>query len=243
MIKTAFASVRAAIVPAAFAALCGLVSPAAAVPSGANDLCTFGADWAATVGGTTYCQGAWTDNGQTDVIMPTGDVAASESVLNDPTADGGYMGVTGWKLVAEIDGITSTTNSSVTFASAYQSKFGYDAGSALTLSTIANTSGKAANYAVGDIGSATRAALVVLADMSASNSYTSWAVYTLDVADLAGIIQVASAASELHNGAKATLRSVQLYLYSDVPVPAAAPLLLTAFAGLAALGRRRRAAA
>lgn len=228
-----FAAIFGAIGLAA-AGLALSATGAAAVPLGegaGSDACSFGSFSAAHgISASVDCAGIWRSS-EGDTMITPGDDAGNEAIVN---SNGGFAGFTQWDLVAEL---TPTTGTNVLPNTPVSDSFVYDGTSAsFNFDMTDSSGGEFGTWSITDIGSATAAAIAILARQE--NGNFTWAIYQLDTSILSGFASV-TLASELATTAKAQIHTLQLYLHAaEVPVPAAAPMLLTAMGGLAFLRRR-----
>lgn len=229
---------KASAASALAAALLTLAAaPATAVPINGGTLaanqCSFGGPSPNHGISTSIdCEGAWRES-EGDTMIVTGDDAGNEAKVN---SNSGFAGFTDWDLVAELSP-TSGSVVSDTFTG-----YGVVGTGNFSFNMPGSLDGEGGFWAIDTIGDATEAAISILAERLDGSSV--WAIYQLDTSVLSGSAST-TLASELGAGAKTTITSLQLYLrqsVADVPVPAAAPMLLTALGGLALLRRRRAAA-
>ncbi|MGG7564972.1 VPLPA-CTERM sorting domain-containing protein [Rhodovulum sp. DZ06] len=223
------------------AILIGGADGASAVPIGEGTgagACSFGPTpgYEHGISNSIDCAGVWVDDaGQSDPMIVVGDDTGNEALVN---GNGGFAGFRDWDLVAELapesgnrlpDGPNTLTWSAY---GAVDATFEVD--------VLAASASDIGVYDVSSIGDATEAAIVLLASNTAGTAQ-SWAIYQLNTSLLTGNVSTILA-SELSSSVKMHIHSVQLYLrVTEVPVPAAAPMLLTALGGLAFLRRRRAA--
>ncbi|MFT4830073.1 MAG: hypothetical protein ACJAVR_002920 [Paracoccaceae bacterium] len=187
---------------------------------------------------TIVCSGIY--NGGIVVVPGTvasingGGIPSVEQVINEFSVNMlAFRGITDWQLVEEISGTAAAQISSSN-----------DNGMNLTLT---NTNGNALNSFYGKSGQwsvssfgadAVRAAIVIL------NERDDWAIYLLSDLSLASGTWSFAKGNYIQDFAKARqLKSFQIYISTEVPVPAALPMLLTGIAGIALLARRKRKAA
>lgn len=164
---------------------------------------------------------------------PASPQETNEFILNSlafyGTAGAGFANVKTWELAEEITnsgGIFNTTSDQNDFNLEIT---GYDGGA---ISGSYPTNGL---WSVSDFGAATKAAIVLISETN------EWGVYLLDMSLTSGAWSFSKNYTKIDGKAPA-LKSFQLYVTTEVPVPAALPMLLTGIAGLAVFKRRKRAA-
>ena len=207
--------------------------------AGGGDSTTFGVtapDGQAST--TTMCSGIYAAGitaisgdvatiGTTDV--PSAAQEANEFQINELA----FRNISTWKLAEEVS-FNATTGAVDTMSD--------DNGLGLEIARSNGTAITGASYPVNGIWSVTSfidAAKVAIVLMT---EFDEWGIYLVDMTNLTGAWDFDTTFTETAEGKAPSLKSFQIYVASEVPVPAALPLMLTGIAGLVAIRRRKRAA-